>query len=512
MAGIFGIYNVNNLSNKVLSKTANILFKESLTRAKEICESVYCDTENNIYSKKSYQNNQSLKKEFQKLIKSSHNKNINILISQLNTSSEIDYSPNINLVSKLNKTLVAFDGIILNNETSLNANELINKNLAQFNNKIEAIETILKKTLGTLNLAVYDIEKGDFFLASNIGSLHYIINKTTGSLIFASEKIFLYKVVKLLRLKISDIKQVKPNKVLNFKSLKIENTGKEKLFDLSSKLKTIETPFINNLKNLEKHNFDNIKTNNIQYCKNCILPSSAPFIKFDEDGVCNYCTNHNKIKFKGFEALKEIADKHRKSNGEIDCIAAFSGGKDSSFGLYYLKNVLGLNPIAYTYDWGMMTEIGKRNQAKILQKLEIEHIIVSANHENKRKNIRKNILAWLKDPHPGIVPLFMQGDKQCEMFADKLKKKYNIDLMFYFRGNELEIDEFKAGLAGVDNPYPQGVLQNLVAYNKIKLLIFYISRYFRNPALFNKTLSESIIAFYSTYIQKHEYEFLWHLV
>ena len=60
MAGIFGIYNVNNLSNKVLSKTANILFKESLTRAKEICESVYCDTENNIYSKKSYQNNQSL--------------------------------------------------------------------------------------------------------------------------------------------------------------------------------------------------------------------------------------------------------------------------------------------------------------------------------------------------------------------------------------------------------------------------------------------------------------------
>lgn len=44
MAGIFGIYNVNNLSNKVLSKTANILFKESLTRAKEICESVYCDT------------------------------------------------------------------------------------------------------------------------------------------------------------------------------------------------------------------------------------------------------------------------------------------------------------------------------------------------------------------------------------------------------------------------------------------------------------------------------------
>ena len=93
-------------------------------------------------------------------------------------------------------------------------------------------------------------------------------------------------------------------------------------------------------------------------------------------------------------------------------IVAFSGGRDSSYGLHYVKNVLGMNPIAFTYDWGMVTDLARRNCARVCGKLGVEHIIRSADITAKRRYVRKNIEAWLKKPELGMVTLFMAGDKE----------------------------------------------------------------------------------------------------
>ena len=71
-----------------------------------------------------------------------------------------------------------------------------------------------------------------------------------------------------------------------------------------------------------------------------------------------------------------------------------------------MKNELGLNPITYTYDWGMVTDLARRNIARICGKLGVENIIVAANIHWKRMNISKNIKAWLKNPSLGMIPLF----------------------------------------------------------------------------------------------------------
>ena len=55
-----------------------------------------------------------------------------------------------------------------------------------------------------------------------------------------------------------------------------------------------------------------------------------------------------------------------------------------------------MNPIAYTYDWGMVTDLGRRNISRMCSSLGVENIIIAANIGLKRKNIRKNLLAWLK--------------------------------------------------------------------------------------------------------------------
>ena len=104
-------------------------------------------------------------------------------------------------------------------------------------------------------------------------------------------------------------------------------------------------------------------------CARCIMPETVPFIKYGQDGVCNYCNNYKSRPLKGRNALgKEFAE-FRSENGHPDCLVAFSGGRDSSYGLHILRTAVdGIKCIAYTYDWGMVTDIARRNQARLCGK------------------------------------------------------------------------------------------------------------------------------------------------
>ena len=104
----------------------------------------------------------------------------------------------------------------------------------------------------------------------------------------------------------------------------------------------------------------------LKYCKKCLMPNTRPGLDFDENDVCDACTNYErqkttdwKMRFKEFEIL---CDKHRNSNGtNYDCAIAVSGGKDSHFQVYYLKEVMKMNPLLLSVanvDW---TETGRKN-------------------------------------------------------------------------------------------------------------------------------------------------------
>lgn len=268
----------------------------------------------------------------------------------------------------------------------------------------------------------------------------------------------------------------------------------------------------NKINNLRRFFIDEDKINQIRRCSKCILPFTTPFIEFDSDGVCNYCREHQPIKYKGKKELEQIIKQYRNTSGKPNCLAAFSGGRDSSYGLHYLKNELGLNPIAYTYDWGMITDLGKRNQKRMIEQLGIEHLVIEADITKKRKHIRKNIEAWMRKPDIGMVPLFMQGDKQCEFYANKLMRQKRLELMFFFRGNELEREEFKNGHCGIKDADKGGVIHNLPWKDKLKLLKYYGYRYFKNPAYINSSVWDTGLAYFSTYIQKHNYQYLWHYI
>ena len=114
----------------------------------------------------------------------------------------------------------------------------------------------------------------------------------------------------------------------------------------------------------------------------------------------------------------------------------FSGGRDSCYGLHLIKEEFGLRPTTFTYDWGMVTDLARRNIARMTGTLGVQNILVSADLKFKRENIRKNITAWLKNPQLGLVPLFMAGDKHFKVVND-IKRQTGISLNLW-SANPLE--------------------------------------------------------------------------
>ena len=246
--------------------------------------------------------------------------------------------------------------------------------------------------------------------------------------------------------------------------------------------------------------------NSLKRCKKCILPQTMPFIEFDSQGVCNYCRNYKKLQIKGVVALEKAIAKYRNKCGESDCIIGISGGRDSTYGLHYLKTVLKMNPIAYTYDWGMATDLAPRNISRICVKLGVKHIMVS-DINKKRRYIRKNVEAWLKRPDLGMVPLFMAGDKQYFYYLNRLKKETGINLTFLCE-NPLERTDFKSGFCGVnqscigETPYYSYTL-SLV--NKIKLAAYYAKQYLLNPSYINSSIFDTLFAYACFYLMPRDY-------
>jgi hypothetical protein len=234
-----------------------------------------------------------------------------------------------------------------------------------------------------------------------------------------------------------------------------------------------------------------------------VLPETFPFIEFDENGVCSICRQYETLQFKGRDALNAVVKPFRKTHNQPDCLVPISGGRDSCYGLHYIKNELNLNPVAYTYDWGMVTDLARRNISRMCGALGVEHILISADIKTKRKYIRQNVLAWLKHPVLGTVPLFMAGDKQFFYYAQMLKKQMNIDLAI-FSFNRLERTDFKVSFANINRS--QEMSQFITSTNKAQLMLYYAKEYIRNPAYINSSLLDTIFGFFSFYIIPRAYE------
>jgi len=116
-------------------------------------------------------------------------------------------------------------------------------------------------------------------------------------------------------------------------------------------------------------------------CNNCIMDTSDPNIIFDGRGWCDYCNNFESTILpnwhtdqKGEDALKLLADRIRKEGKgkDFDCIIGLSGGLDSSYVAYIVKEKMGLRPLLFHVDAGWNTDQAVGNIEKLVDGLGLD--------------------------------------------------------------------------------------------------------------------------------------------
>jgi hypothetical protein len=243
----------------------------------------------------------------------------------------------------------------------------------------------------------------------------------------------------------------------------------------------------------------------VRRCSRCVLPATMPYIRFDHDGVCNYCLSYKvRTKAKSIEELEALVKSYRQSSGP-DVIIPFSGGRDSSFGLHLVVRELGMKPIAFTYDWGMITDLGRRNSSRMCAMLGVENIIVAADIVKKRKNISMNLKAWLAKPNLGMVSILTAGDKHFFKYVDTVKKQTGVSLNLWGI-NPLEVTHFKSGFLGL----PPDFEETRVYTSGFAKQIEYQSKRFgamlESPGYFNSSLFDTISGeYYRSFSKKTDY-------
>lgn len=174
----------------------------------------------------------------------------------------------------------------------------------------------------------------------------------------------------------------------------------------------------------------------LRRCTRCVLPETHETIIFDEDGVCNICSGQEYKQSRiDWDAKKRELDAliaAYRGRYQYDCIVPFSGGKDSTWTLYYLIKEYGLKPLVVCYDHGFFRANLLENTKRTMRKLGADLHVYTPNWKIVQKLMLQSFLdkgdfCW--HCHTGIfaypmwvairyeVPLIFWGEPSAEYAA-----------------------------------------------------------------------------------------------
>jgi N-acetyl sugar amidotransferase len=138
-----------------------------------------------------------------------------------------------------------------------------------------------------------------------------------------------------------------------------------------------------------------------EVCKRCLMPNTRPETPF-KNGVCQACKNFDsRAKVDWDERLRElkaICDRHRSKDGSWDCFLPVSGGKDSHAMVYWIKEVMGMNPLLITTgDPFTKTKAGIENYYNLGKAFNCDQILGTVSPDLARRLIRAGFEEFL-DP------------------------------------------------------------------------------------------------------------------
>jgi glucosamine--fructose-6-phosphate aminotransferase (isomerizing) len=172
------------------------------------------------------------------------------------------------------------------------------------------------------------------------------------------------------------------------------------------------------------------------------MPESLPGLSFDAQGVCQYCKDYTEGKPLGAEALREVVQSVHDEHLRWDCLVPLSGGRDSTYALYYASKILKRKVLAVTFNNEFHTPIARKNMEAACKKLGIELKMGGSKRGYFKKIVRETIrcapslkqLSICRACDIGIksvvfrtalenkIPLIIWGESQFEQTSDMTPK------------------------------------------------------------------------------------------
>lgn len=168
-------------------------------------------------------------------------------------------------------------------------------------------------------------------------------------------------------------------------------------------------------------------------CTKCVTPETQETITFDTQGVCNICRGQEykqeKIDWTARKKDLDVLIESYRGKYDYDCLIPFSGGKDSTWTLYYLVKEYGLKPLVVRFDHGFLRPNLEENTKRIQRELGVDFHHFTPNWKVVQKVmlqsfIEKGDFCW--HCHTGIfsypmwvairynIPLIFWGEPSAE--------------------------------------------------------------------------------------------------
>lgn len=169
----------------------------------------------------------------------------------------------------------------------------------------------------------------------------------------------------------------------------------------------------------------------MKFCKQCLLPADYLNIEIDETGLCQHCRQYQEPTYLGIDKLKADIQEALKKNTskKYDCVVGFSGGRDSTYLLWFVVKVLNLRPLAVFSDDLFIPEVMLDNIRTTTETLGVE--LRAIKHDNLKKCFPHHLKAWIKRPVAESLMFLNVGERiGYETLVEKEAVKEGVHLIF----------------------------------------------------------------------------------
>lgn len=169
-----------------------------------------------------------------------------------------------------------------------------------------------------------------------------------------------------------------------------------------------------------------------RFCRDCIANDfMIPGLEFDGDGLCPVCQSAEDTK--DLRSILPVMNTFpRSEHSRFDVAVFYTGGKDSTYVLYYLSKVLGLRVLALTWEIPFMSDCAKRSMENAKERLDsVEFITRRVAGEDLRRIYTKlyalsgntcacpslAYLLFYPELVANRVPYFVAGNEPAQMLG-----------------------------------------------------------------------------------------------